>query len=103
MNKPPRYLVTDRFDFGMLASLTADLKLTEMSLDDVCQLIEEAEREQQLGLHGGWGDAVKDPAAVTLTLNGSILLVACPVASAQGVVLKWARVEVVERPLGREL
>ena len=103
MNKPPRYLLTDRFDLGMLASLTADLKLTEMSLDDVCQLIEEAEREQQLGLHGGWSDAVKDPAAVTLTLNGAILLVACRVASARGIELKWARVEVVERPQGRDL
>lgn len=103
MNKPPRYLVTDRFDFGMLASLTADLRLTEISLDDVCQLIEEAEREQQLGLHGGWGNAVRDTAAVTRALNGSILLVACPVASDRGIELKWARVEVVERPLGREL
>ena len=59
MNKPPRYLLTDQFDLGMLSSLTADITLTEISLEDVCQIIEEAEREKELGLHGGWADAVK--------------------------------------------
>lgn len=102
MNKPPRYLVTDRFDFGMLGSLNADLKLTEMSLDDVCQLIEQAEREKQLGIHGGWGDAMKDKTAVTLALNGSILLLACPVASDRGIEIRWARVEVVARSSERD-
>jgi hypothetical protein len=61
MNKPPRYLVTDQFDLGMLASLTADITLTEISLADVCQRIEDAEREQGQGLHGGWAAAVKNP------------------------------------------
>ncbi len=96
MNKPPRYLLTDRFDLGMLASLTADVTLTEMSLEDVCQLIEEAEREKALGLHGGWGDAVKDKAAVTLTPDGPILLVAWPMESDQRTILKWVRVEVID-------
>jgi len=102
MNKPPRYLVTDRFEFGMLASLTAELKLTEISLEDVCQLIEEAEREKQQGLHGGWGEAAREVAAVPRVPHGSILLVACPVVSDRGVELKWARVEVVERPLAAD-
>jgi hypothetical protein len=38
MNMAPRYLLTDKFDLGMLASLTADITLTEISLDDVCDL-----------------------------------------------------------------
>jgi hypothetical protein len=95
MNKPPRYLLTDRFDLGMLASLTADVMLTEVSLDDVCQLIEEAEHEQRLGLHGGWGDAVKDEAAIALTPDGPILLVAWTMESDQRTILKWVRVEVI--------
>lgn len=103
MNKPPRYLLTDRLDLGMLASLTADLTLTEISLEDVCQLIEEAEREQALGLHGGWANAVKDKAAVTLTPDGPILLVAWMVPTHHGTELKWARVEVVERRIGTRL
>ena len=50
MNMAPRYLLTDKFDLGMLASLTADITLTEISLDDVCDLIEKAEFEQRLFL-----------------------------------------------------
>src|ERR1035437_9474669 len=48
MNKAPRYLLTDQFDLGMLSSLTADITLTEISLEHVCQLIEAAEFEQKL-------------------------------------------------------
>ena len=96
MNKPPRYLLTDRFDLGMLASLTADLTLTEISLEDVCQLIEEAEREKELGLHGGWGHAVKSKAAVTLTPDGPILLVAWSVETDRRMMLKWVRLEVID-------
>ena len=57
MNKAPRYLLTDQFDLGMLSSLTADITLTEISLADVCQLIEQAECDKKLGLHGGWAMA----------------------------------------------
>jgi hypothetical protein len=86
MNKPPRYLVSDQFDLGMLASLTADITLTELSLDDVCQRIEDAEREHELGLHGGWAAAVTNKAAVTLVLNAPILLVARRVKTDYGVI-----------------
>lgn len=96
MNKAPRYLLTDQFDIGMLASLTADITLTEISLDEVCHLIEEAEREQRLGLHGGWADAVNNRLAVNLAPNGPILLLACPVETNQGTVMKWVQVEVID-------
>ncbi len=96
MNKAPRYLLTDQFDLGMLSSLTADITLTEISLEDVCQIIEEAEREKELGLHGGWVDAVKNKQAVRLVPNGQILLVARPVETDQGSIIKWVQVEVVE-------
>ena len=95
MNKPPRYLVTDQFDLGMLASLPADITLTEISLADVCQRIEDAEREQGQGLHGGWAAAVKNREAVTLVPNGPILLVARCVESEQGLIFKWVQVEVI--------
>jgi hypothetical protein len=95
MNKEPRYLLTDQFDIGMLASLTANITLTEISLDDVCHLIEDAEREKGLGLHGGWADAVNNRlAAASLVAQGPILLVARPVETDQGTVMKWARVEI---------
>lgn len=96
MKKPPRYLLTDQFDLGMLPSLTADITLTEISLEDVCQIIEEAERDKELGLHGGWVDAVKNKEAVSLVPNGAILLVARPVETDQGSIIKWIQVEVVE-------
>jgi hypothetical protein len=95
MKKTPRYLLTDRFDLGMLPSLTADITLTEITLEDVCQIIEEAEREKELGLHGGWVDAVKNKEAVSLVPNGAILLVARPVETDQGNILKWVQVEVM--------
>ena len=95
MNKAPRYLLTDQFDLGMLSSLTADITLTEISLEDVCQIIEEAERDKELGLHGGWVDAVKNKEAVNLVPNGAILLVARPVETDQGNILKWVQVEVM--------
>jgi len=94
MNKAPRYLLTDQFDIGMLASLTANIALTEISLDEVCHLIEEAEREKGLGLHGGWADAVNSRLAASLVAQGPILLVARPVETDQGTVMKWARVEI---------
>lgn len=96
MNKPPRYLLTDQFDLGMLSSLTAGITLTEISLEEVCQIIEEAEREKELGLHGGWVDAVKNKEAVSLVPNGPILLVARPVETSQGAIMKWVQVEVVD-------
>ena len=95
MKKTPRYLLTDRFDLGMLPSLTADITLTEISLEDVCQIIEEAEREKELGLHGGWVDAVKNKEAVSLVPNGAILLVARPVETDRGNIMKWVQVEVM--------
>jgi len=95
MSKTPRYLLTDQFDLGMLSSLTADITLTEISLEDVCQIIEEAERDKELGLHGGWVDAVKNKEAVSLLPNGAILLVARSVETDQGNILKWVQVEVM--------
>lgn len=95
MKKAPRYLLTDRFDLGMLPSLTVAITLTEISLEDVCQIIEEAERDKELGLHGGWIDAVKNKEAVSFVPNGSILLVARPVETDQGNILKWVQVEVM--------
>lgn len=94
MNMAPRYLLTDKFDLGMLASLTADITLTEISLDDVCDLIEKAEFEQRLGLHGGWADGVRFSVEITLAPNGPILLVARAIKTDQGTVMKWVRVEV---------
>lgn len=96
MNKAPRYLLTDQFDLGMLSSLTADITLTEISLEHVCQLIEAAEFEQKLGLHGGWADAVKHKESVSLAPNGPILLVARPVDMGQGTVMKWVQIEVID-------
>ena len=95
MNKPPRYLVTDQFDLGMLASLPADITLTEISLEDVCQRIEDAEREHEMGLHGGWAGAAKNKAAVTLVPNAPILLVARRVKTDYGVIFKWVQVEAI--------
>lgn len=96
MNKLPRYLLTDQFDLGMLSSLTVGITLTEISLEDVCKIIEEAEREKELGLHGGWADAVKNKGAVTLVPNGPILLVARPFETGQGTIMKWVQVEVID-------
>ena len=95
MKKTPRYFLTDQFDLGMLPSLTADITLTEISLEDVCQIIEEAERDKELGLHGGWVDAVKNKEAVSLVPNGAIMLVARPVETDQSSIIKWVQVEVV--------
>lgn len=95
MNKAPRYLLTDQFDLGMLPSLTADITLTEISLEDVCQIIEEAERDKELGLHGGWVDAVKNRGVVSLVPNGAILLVARPVDTEEGAIMKWVQIEVM--------
>lgn len=99
MNKPPRYLLTDQFDLGMLSSLTADITLTEISLEDVCQIIEEAERDKELGLHGGWVDAVRNKGAVSLVHNGQILLVARPFETGQGTAMKWVQIEVQDRAM----
>ncbi len=96
MNKVPRYLLTDQFDLGMLSSLTADITLTEISLADVCQLIEQAECDKKLGLHGGWADAVKNKTVVSLQPDGPILIVARPVQTDEGVLMKWVQVEVVD-------
>ena len=70
--------------------------MTEISLEDVCQLIEEAEREKELGLHGGWADAVKNKESVTLELNGLILIVARSVETDRGAIMKWVQIEVVD-------
>lgn len=96
MNKRPRYLLADQFDLGMLSSLTADITLTEISLEDVCQIIEEAERDKALGLYGGWVDAVKNKSTVALEPNGQILLVARPVETGHGTIMKWVQVEMIE-------
>ena len=74
MNMAPRYLLTDRFDLGMLATLTADITLTEISLDQVCEFIEKAELEKKMGLHGGWADGIRTRTPVELTPHGPILL-----------------------------
>jgi hypothetical protein len=71
------------------------ITLTEISLEDVCQRIEDAEREHEMGLHGGWAGAAKNKAAVTLVPNGPILLVARCVESEQGLIFKWVQVEVI--------
>jgi hypothetical protein len=91
----PRYLVTDTFDLRMLASLTVDITLKELSLEEVCDLIERAEQEQRIGLHGGWADGLKHPLATALAPNGPILLVANQVPTAQGEVMRWVQVEIV--------
>lgn len=95
MNMQPRYLVTDTFDLRMLASLTVGITLKELSLDDVCDLIEKAEQEQRMGLHGGWADGLKHPLAAALAPNGPILLVANQVKTAQGEVMRWVQLEIV--------
>jgi len=96
MNMPPRYLLTNTFDLRMLASLTVGITLKELSLNEVCDLIERAEQEQRMGLHGGWADGVKHPLAAMLVPNGPILLVANQVQTAQGDVMKWVQVEIVD-------
>ena len=96
MTRTPRYLLTDKFDLGMLASLTADISLTEISLGDVCELIERAEQEQRLGLHGGWADGVRNPTEIVLSPDGPILLVARPMETDQGTVMRWVQVEVID-------
>lgn len=95
MRMQPRYLVTDTFDLRMLASLTVDITLKELSLEEVCDLIERAEQEQRIGLHGGWADGLKHPLATALAPNGPILLVANQVPTAQGEVMRWVQVEIV--------
>ena len=99
MKKTPRYMLTDQFDLGMLSSLTADITLTEISLEDVCQIIEEAERDKELGLHGGWVDAVRNKEAVNLVPNGQILLVARAIETGKGMLMKWGRIEVQDRTM----
>ncbi len=94
MRMPPRYLVSDRFDIGILSSLTAAITLTEITLEEVCQRIEESEREMRLGLHGGWADAIVNRDAVTLSPNGPILLVARSEKTDHGAVMKWVQIEV---------
>ncbi len=96
MNMAPRYLLTDKFDLGMLASLTAGITLTEITLDDACELIEKAEREQKMGLHGGWVDGVRNSAEITLGPNGPILLVARRIETHKGAVMTWVKVEVFD-------
>lgn len=90
----PRYLLSDQFDLGILSSLTAAITLTEISLEEVCQRIEESEREKALGLHGGWADAIVNRDAVTLSPNGPILLVARSVETDHGAIMKWVQIEV---------
>lgn len=96
MNMAPRYVLTDRFDLGMLSSLTSDITLTEISLDQVCALIEKAELERKMGLHGGWADGIRAHAPIELTSHGPILLVAQTTESAQGAMMKWVQVEVID-------
>ena len=96
MNMAPRYLLLDRFDLGMLATLTADISLTEISLEQVCELIEKAELEKTLGLHGGWANGSGLGADSLLSACGPILLVAQSVASARGTVMKWVQVEIID-------
>lgn len=98
MDKAPRYLLTDQFDLGMVASLPACIHLTEISLESVCQLIEEADREKSMGLHGGWSDAVKDRQLSRLTSAGPVLLVARLGPADDGMVVKWIQVSVVDCP-----
>ncbi len=90
----PRYLLSDQFDLGILSSLTTAITLTEISLEEVCQRIEESEREKELGLHGGWADAIVNRDAVTLSPNGPILLVARSVETDHGAIMKWVQIEV---------
>ncbi|MBK6599237.1 MAG: hypothetical protein IPG25_15695 [Proteobacteria bacterium] len=49
-----------------------------------------------MGLHGGWADGLKHPLATALVPNGPILLVANQVQTAQGDVMKWVQVEIVD-------
>jgi hypothetical protein len=96
MNMAPRYVLTDRFELGMLSSLTADITLTEITLAQVCELIEKAELEKKMGLHGGWADGIRTQAPVELSPHGPILLVAQTGGSAKGAMMKWVQVEVVD-------
>lgn len=96
MNMTPRYVLTDRFDLGMLSSLTADITLTEITLAQVCELIEKAELEKKMGLHGGWADGIRAHAPVELSPHGSILLVAQTGGTAQGATMRWVQVEVID-------
>ncbi len=92
----PRYVLTDRFELEMLSSLTADITLTEMSLVQVCELIEKAELEKKMGLHGGWADGIRTRTPVELTPHGPILLVAQTTENAQGAMMKWVQVEIID-------
>lgn len=96
MNMAPRYVLTDRFELGMLSSLTADITLTEITLAQVCELIEKAELEMKMGLHGGWADGIRTQAPVELSPNGPILLVAQTGGSVKGAMMKWVQVEVID-------
>ncbi len=96
MNMVPRYVLTDRFELEMLSSLTADITLTEISLDQVCELIEKAELEKKMGLHGGWADGIRTRTPVELTPHGPILLVAQTMETAQGAMMKWVQVEIID-------
>ena len=96
MNMAPRYVLTDRFDLGMLSSLTSDITLTEMSLDQVCELIEKAELEKKMGLHGGWADGIRAHAPIELSPHGPILLVAQATETSHGAMMKWVQVEVID-------
>ena len=96
MNMAPRYVLTDRFELEMLSSLTADITLTEISLDQVCELIEKAELEEKMGLHGGWADGIRTRTPVELTPHGPILLVAQTTETAQGAMMKWVQVEIID-------
>jgi hypothetical protein len=96
MSKAPRYVLTDRFELGMLTNLTADITLTEMTLDQICELIERAEQEKKQGLHGGWADGIRSLAPFELTPEGPILLVAQTCETAQGAQVTWVQVEVID-------
>ncbi|MBL0039059.1 MAG: hypothetical protein IPP36_11330 [Nitrosomonadales bacterium] len=43
-------MLTDQLDLGMLSLLTAGITLNEISLKDVCQIIEVAKRERSSAL-----------------------------------------------------
>ncbi|MBA3033335.1 MAG: hypothetical protein KKF85_16320 [Gammaproteobacteria bacterium] len=92
----PRYVLTDRFELEMLSSLTADITLTEISLDQVCELIEKAELEKKMGLHGGWADGIRTRTPVELTPHGPILLVAQTTETERGAMMKWVQVEIID-------
>jgi hypothetical protein len=49
-----------------------------------------------MGLHGGWADGIRAHMAVELSAHGPILLVARPMKTEQGAVMKWVQVEVID-------